>query len=240
MAGSVRKRQKKLEKSRKKRALVKKTARKLEAKYEGASLLRLAERAPFGPCWVSATLNEPGPDGPPALVTVVVTRRIRGQLLCEVALIDRTCLGVKNAHIMALQPEFELRGYLAEVGSGMGGLRESNVVEAQSVVFHALEYARSLGFGHHPDFELALFEPRPESLAETPFARPARPIYVSGPDDDVPTILLQLEQTVGSGNYDVMAGMGFDTWFEEDENEDEDEDEDHADVIETTAETSEQ
>ena len=53
MAGADRKRQKKLEKNRKKRQLAKKDARKLEAKYQGANLLRLATSAPFGPCWVS-------------------------------------------------------------------------------------------------------------------------------------------------------------------------------------------
>jgi hypothetical protein len=50
MPGADRKRQKKLEKSRKKkRDLVKKQARKREARYQGTSLLRLAQSAPFGP-----------------------------------------------------------------------------------------------------------------------------------------------------------------------------------------------
>src|SRR3954468_2849498 len=57
MAGADRKRQKKLEKSRKKRELVKKQSRKRELLYQGASLLRLAQAAPFGPAWVSTELD---------------------------------------------------------------------------------------------------------------------------------------------------------------------------------------
>ena len=48
--------------------------------------------------------------------------------------------------------------------------RPCEPLEAQSVVFHALDYARSLGFFAHQDFEDALFEPRPAALSDTPLA----------------------------------------------------------------------
>jgi hypothetical protein len=110
------------------------------------------------------------------------------------------------------------------------------------VVFHALDYARSLGFFPHEDFEVALFEPRPASLSETPLAKPARPIYISGPDDDVPMILDHLDRHVGPDNYQFLAGMGgiggLIGWDEdEDEAGDVYSDED-ADQVETTGESS--
>src|SRR6188768_95897 len=120
MPGSDRKRQKKLEKTRKKRELAKKDARKLEAKYQGASLLRLAESAPFGPCWVSVALDDSEYEGAPALISVVVTRRIRGQLLGLLALVDRTCLGVKNANLLALQSELELLDFVEATSDRLG------------------------------------------------------------------------------------------------------------------------
>jgi hypothetical protein len=230
MAGSVRKRQKKLEKARKKRQVLKKESRKLEAKYEGASLLRLASSAPFGPCFVSASLDGPEDEMPPALITVLVTRRVRGQLLGQLVLVDRTCLGVKNANLLALQPELSLREFLDEVLQSMDELRECEPGEAQAVVFHALEYAASLGFGYHPDFEPSLFEPRPESLRETPLAHPESPYYVSGPDDDVDVILAQLDSVVGPGNYGFLGDLSAGTLF------DDEEDEEDEDTIETTAE----
>jgi hypothetical protein len=48
---------------------------------------------------VSDSLDEFGIDGSSALVNVVVTRRIRGQLLGEVTLVDRTCVGVTPARM---------------------------------------------------------------------------------------------------------------------------------------------
>jgi hypothetical protein len=241
MAGADRKRQKKLEKARKKRELSKKEARKLEAKYQGSSLVRTAATAPFGPCWVGVALDEPEAEGPPPLVSVVVSRRVRGQLVGIFALVDRTCLGVKDAYRLPLQTEQALREFVDDVLRPIGKLRECEPAEAQAVVFHAVDYAASLGFDYHPDFEPALFGPRPESLRETPLAHPARPVYISGPNDDVDEILEQLDRVVGPQNYDFVGGlMSGGTFDLELEDEDEDDGEDHTDTIETTAESAEE
>ena len=236
MSGADRKRQKKLEKTRKKRQQTKKDALKHEAKFEGANLLRLASSAPFGPCWVSVSLDRPESEEAAPLVSVIVTRRIRGQLLGALALIDRECLGVKNADLLPLQPEQSLLELTDRIAAGMGELRACEPSEAQAVVFHAIDYAASLGFRPHPDFEPALFEPRPDSLRETPLAHPTRPVYISGPHDDVPRILAQLESAVGAQNFTFIGGLGG-SWFDEDD-EDEYEDEDDELAIETTAETA--
>jgi len=208
MPGADRKRQKKLEKSRKKRDLVKKQARQREAQYQGASLLRLARSAPFGPAWVSSSLDAPDADQSPPLVTVVVTRRVRGLLVAEIVLVDRTCLGIKNAILLPLIAEADLLERLDALADGGTEFRACEPLEAQSVVFHALDYARSLGFFAHEDFEVALLEPRPASLNDTPLAKPARPIYISGPDDDVPMILDHLDRHLGHDNYQFLAGIG--------------------------------
>jgi len=69
---------------------------------------------------------------------------------------------------------------------------------AQSVLFHALDYAARLGFKPHPDFIPAFFEPRPSELVETPLYNVPRPLYVPGPDDDVTDILLRPTLKLGS------------------------------------------
>lgn len=240
MAGSVRKRQKKLERTRKKREALKKDARKREAQFQGKSLLRLAQEAPFGPAWVSTTLDGLSDEGLPELVTVVVTRRVRGALLAHSVLVDRTCLGIKNALLLPLLTEVELRDGLDRLF--WDEYRECEPLEAQSVVLHALDYARSLGFGPNEDFEVALFEPRPEALLDTPLAKPAQPIYISGPNDDVPMIVDWLEERVGAGNFQFVVGAEPDGWrFEnEDEYEYEDDEDDSAEEeIETTGESLE-
>jgi hypothetical protein len=193
---------------------------------------RFARRArlewPYRP---QATLDEPESEGPPPLITVLVTRRIRGQLIGLLTLVDRTCLGVKNANLIPLQPEQMLREFVAEVVRPMTELRECEPSEAQAVVFHAIDYAASLGFGYHPDFEPSLLAPRPGTLRDTPLAHPARPLYASGPNDDVAMILEHLDSTVGAQNYAVVDGFG-EGWL----NDDDDDDNDDDDTIETSAE----
>jgi hypothetical protein len=247
MSGADRKRQKKLEQTRKKRELLKKQARQREARFQGASLLRVAQSAPFGPAWISASLydldSDPDSESLPALVTAVVTRRVRGLLLAESMVIDRTCLGIKNAMLMPLMTELHLLDHVDILSRGAQPLRACEPLEVQSVVFHALDYAKSLGFSAHEDFEIALLEPRPESLLETPLAKPTMPTYVSGPHDDIDAILRRLDERVGPGNYQFLSGLGgigalLGAFADEDAFEDEEEGSE-ADEIETTGESSE-
>jgi len=237
MAGSVRKRQKKLERTRKKRDALKKDARKREAQFQGKSLLRLAQAAPFGPAWISTALDDTTHDNDPGLVTVVVTRRVRGALLAHSVLVDRTCLGIKNAILLPLLTEVELRESVGRLF--LDEYRECEPLEAQSVVFHALDYARSLGFGPHEDFEVALFEPRPEVLLDTPLAKPVQPIYISGPHDDVPMIVDWLAERVGAENFRFVPGSVFHLLGDDEEGEYDEEDDEFADgdELETTGES---
>lgn len=242
MAGADRKRQKKLEQSRKKREQLKKQARKREAQLQGAALLRTAQAAPFGPAWISAALDDPDTDDLPALVTVVVTRKVRGLLLAEMMIVDRTCLGIKNATITRLMAEPDLLGLIDDMSQGADPLRSCEPLEAQSVVFHALDFARSLGFSAHEDFQSAVLEPRPEILLNTPLAAPPRPIFISGPDDDVAVILRRLDERVGVGNYQFVSGerqlndlLGS---LEFDDDTEEAIEDDFDDAIETTGEPS--
>jgi hypothetical protein len=68
-------------------------------------------------------------------------------------------------------------------------------------VFHAIDYARRLGFQPHPDHSAALFGARPEELQATPWHAAEKPYYVAGPFDDTPSIVDQLRATVGDGNF---------------------------------------
>jgi hypothetical protein len=197
-----RRRQKKLEKQKKKRDIARKKASGPPPMGMKA-MLQLARSSPFGPVWVGESLDELGEA--PELVTVLVSRHIGGgKLLPELVLVDRTCLGVKNAFVMRPMSESELNETVREISEN-DPLRACEPSLAQSVVFHALDYARTLGFNPQRDFEPALFEPRPEPLLDTPFSRPERPMFVSGPDDDVVRVLKQLEASVGAGGYDFAV-----------------------------------
>jgi hypothetical protein len=195
-------RAKKLEKKRKSREQVKKKASALAARKPGALalLVRSAAHEEFGPCFVSATWDELEI---PALVSVIMTRKLpSGHLLLGSALVDRTCLGVKDAFVMEPMPARDLADVVDRMAMVHGGMLPCEPLVAQSVIFHAIDYARSLGFEPHRDFQAALFGPRPAALLDTPWRTPDRPIYMSGPRDNAIAIIDRLTKAVGPGGFD--------------------------------------
>lgn len=194
-------------------------------------LLRLAAGRPLGPAFMSGDWESRDPELP-ELVSVVVTRRAPGQILIAgLALVDRTCLGVKNAMLFPPQTDLELEERVALLGREIGTLRRVEPLQAQSVVYHAIEYARSLGFAPHPDFPEALFGPRPAVLLDTPMARPERPFYVPGPEDDVAQVLARLRAAVGPEGFDITSPAELlDDIDDEMEDEDEELEDDGDDV----------
>jgi hypothetical protein len=195
-------RQRKLQEKRKKRELSKKRSR-LEAERrpsEEQLWVRAGARAPFGPCFVSSGWNDPAT---PQLVSLVVTRVLDGgDLLPHVLLLDRTCLGVKNAMLLAPMTGDELDEFVEQVGLPHDGMEDCDTLFAQSMALHAVEYAAKLGFAPNADFHEALLGPRPAELLATPWASLERPLYVPGPDDNVGLVVLQLRKAVGQ-NFDL-------------------------------------
>lgn len=178
-----------------------------------SAVLRAARNYPPGPSFVSSLWtggaddrDRETDDAVPSLVVVVVTRVTPwGALIPAFALVDRTCLGVKKAHVDVPRTQAELEGDLDVLAKAHGPLVECPLLVAQSIVFNAIDYARSLGFEPHADFPADLFGPRPAELLDTPFSRPAYPIYIVGPGDPVERILDTLDRAVGSFNYSFMS-----------------------------------
>jgi hypothetical protein len=224
-----RRKQKKLAAHKKKREEAKKKERKkqLGQPTSEEGLLRRAADYPPGPAYLSAGWRE---ESAPALVTAVATRLLpNGRYLAGVALVDRTCLGVKSGYALPVVDRAELDEFLADAEEAHGGMEEHEPALVASLVFSAIDYARSLGFQPDPAFPAGVFGPRPAALTPTPFAKPARPLYIAGPDDNVPAILAQLEAAVGPDGFDFTLGAEREDEEEElddldDEREDEDED----------------
>lgn len=195
----VDRRQRKLQEKRKKRELAKKRSRLEAARRPSEEQLWVlaGARAPLGPCFISAGWDD---SAAPRLVSLVVTRVLDGgDLLPHVLLLDRTCLGVKNAMLLAPMTDDELDELVEQVGLPHGGMEECDALFAQSVTFHAVEYAAKLGFAPNSDFHEALLGPRPPELLATPWASLDRPLYVPGPDDNVALVVHQLQKAVGAG-----------------------------------------
>jgi hypothetical protein len=90
-----------------------------------------------------------------------------------------------------------------------GGQRKIPLDLAQHLVLGAVDYARTLGFEPHPDYEACR-----DHLGEwngpsdIRFGYEGKPFFVAGPRDNTAKIMRTLREKVGDGNFDFMAPMG--------------------------------
>jgi hypothetical protein len=184
---SHRGRQKSLEKKKKQRVAARNAT--ASGSPSRSATLRLAASCPFGPAFMTGNWRLDDEEEP-GLVSAILTRALPdGTFLAASCLLDRTCLGVKDAFAKGPLTRDELGGLVDRYEEAHGdGIAEVSVLEAQSVIFHALDYAGLIGFSPHRDFDAALVGPRPETLLDTPLAHPSHPRYVAGPYDDVARI----------------------------------------------------
>ncbi len=216
-------RAKKLERKRKSREQAKQKATALAARRPSrlALIVRAAAREDFGPCFVSASWDDLAS---PALVSVLVTRLLPdGQLVPSTALVDRTCVGVKDAFVMEPLLSGEVADLVDRMGLAHDGMLPCEPLVAQSIVFHAIDHARSLGFEPHRDFQAALFGPRPSTLLDTPWSAPDRPIYVRGPHDDARAIMNRLTKAVGADGFEYVDPLAYEDDMHQDDDVDDDE-----------------
>jgi len=183
-----------LERQKRKRAELKKKHAAAQNALKPSALLRRASDFPIHRAYLGSAWRE-SDEYMPGLVSAVITRRAPGGLLVGTALIDRTCLGVKDAY-GTMMNEIEFGQYLRQ-------MQEHDTMEqvepstCLSVVHHAIDFARKLGFEPHRDFSPGMFEPRPEQLEDTPLSKPSRPFYAAGPSDNVGLVLATLRAAVG-------------------------------------------
>jgi hypothetical protein len=176
-------------------------------------------------CWVSAgwsrglTVNghpdwadiEDAEDGPSGVACLLIARRGRGSRVSVCGyLVDVYCLGVKNAIGPEVMPERDLYTYRRWFfGAFPDEPLEVPTELAQHLAFGAAEYARSLGFDPHPDFEATASHLGswigPSAIE---FGRDGMPYYVEGPYDNGNRILGTLNRTVGRDNFHFLVGAG--------------------------------
>jgi hypothetical protein len=190
---SNRGRAKQIEKKKRKRAIAKKSRLSAAAALAESSLLRRAADFPIDRSFLSASWKDDNLEAP-ELVTAVVSRRTPAGLLVGTALVDRTCLGVKDGHARLMSP-VELEHLISDE---LLALEPVDPQTCLSVVHHAIHFARTLGFEPHRDFSLQMFSPAPDPLLATPLAHVEKPVFISGPHDDAAAIIGKLTRAVGS------------------------------------------
>ena len=173
------------------------------------ALIRSAREFPIHECVARSDMDSQG-IGP-----LLITRmQPDGNLVFATFLVDLYCLGVKDAFCNS---GISIRDYESRLKpSTVSGARPRIIPPdlLHQLVYGAIDYAASIGFEPHRDFELAscLLDPR-ETVPRNPglrFGKEGKPFFISGPNDNVPRVLRILERNVGAGNFDFLIGDSID------------------------------
>jgi hypothetical protein len=160
--------------------------------------------------------SKKGKDESRGLSQIFVTRMERNNYLVCSYLVDYWCLGVKSTFGPR---KMDARKYESIVQQSYDRFeedyREISLVQAQSIIFGAFDYADRLGLKPDPDFERSKVQlgQRPEQLIEIEFGQNGKPMYVNGPYDNPDKIIDTLRRSVGEGNFHYLMMMGPDMDF---------------------------
>jgi len=214
MPKSKHQKQKKRMKKRRKDKTRKQQAQSNNTLSNSRSLIKRAQKYPIHSCLINGDWAEDAK----GLNRIVITRQQPDGLLVFASfMIDMLLLGVKNAYSMANVSSMELKDMLGHVYPFMTA-EDCDVGLAHQMIYQSIDYAAKYEMKPHKDFRLAqqVLDPRgtyPETHDLT-FGMDGKPLFISGPHDNITVILSKLERTAGPGNFDYIAGL---SGFSEDE-----------------------
>lgn len=205
MSANSHKRQKQVER----RAAKRKAKHHHMARENAAGLperLLKAAAAPILHCWVSGDLQGKG------MGSVCVSRQLAlGSVAFAIFLVDRYCLGVKDAWVgITSRSDYDDR-IVGKIRS-RSKVIEMSPAAARKLVEGAAAYARGLGIAPHADYQRAKLmfgsiDPA-ECTEEFEFGKDGKPFFFAGPFDDsrgCHQILRTLERSRGKGGYDFTV-----------------------------------
>lgn len=164
------------------------------------------------PAWAEADPHAAENPETAGFAQVLVARQERASRVTVCGfLVDVHCLGVKNV----VEPEVigagALLAYLRRYYSAFDQPPLSiELDQARTIVYGAVEYARSLGFPPAPGFAATAPYLGPVRGGEPAidFGREGKPFYVSGPHDDAREIVRTLERSCGPDGSHYTVAMG--------------------------------
>ncbi|MER7502178.1 helix-turn-helix domain-containing protein [Nonomuraea pusilla] len=145
--------------------------------------------------------------GAGGMVCVLVARRHTWDKMTVCGyLADVYCLGVKNTIGPDVLDERDLRRFREYFFGDYTGWQEVPIELAQHLVFGSVDYARTLGFEPHEDFEpVAHLLGEWQGPSAITFGRDGRPFYVQGPHDDPGKVLRILQRKLTPDDFDYVT-----------------------------------
>jgi hypothetical protein len=230
MAQDQKKRLKNLMKKRQKdNARKKKSLAPSQPSQQG--IIRRAREFPIVDCFINHDWE--GQDG---LARILITRQQPdGNLVFGSFLVDMFCLGLKNTHADANVSLGEFRDRVIPLLYPDETQIECALDMAHQIIYQGIDYAAKFGFKPQRDFKLSQYILDKRGTYIEPytltFGKDGKPLFVSGPYDNVPVILSRLEKNPGPGNYDYLLNVA---GLLNDDGETYDDDDDETDVEDET------
>lgn len=202
-----RKRQKKQER----RAAKRKSKQHQLAREKHAGLperLTAAARYPILHCWATTDLRDQG------LGWVCLSRELpNGWVAFGLFLVDRYCLGVKNAMADVLG-RYTYDNEIARKMRSEFTAQDMQPAAARKLIEEAVAYARSLGLPPHPDYQRARLifgDLDPAASGEQfEFGKDGKPLFIAGPHDTPERcrqILTTLEESCGPDGFHYLIPL---------------------------------
>lgn len=166
-----------------------------------------ARNCPIHKCYLFSKAGDEG------MVEVVILRqRPGGKYIMGAFLVDKFCLGVKDAMWNHSLFEDEVDEYIDRLETGLGPAKEISYDEAHCIIWGSIDFARLGGIGPHPDFGIAQFllEPRDTPVEEYPveFGHEGKHLLIEGPSHREKQYIPTLRKNLGDDGFHYFLEVG--------------------------------
>ena len=167
------------------------------------SLLHAALKWPVMECWLSANWEDPLD-----LDQAVVTRRdpATGEVYMSMFLVDRACLGLKDAHVANFVNAAEFRNTILAHMQETQELIQVDIDFVAAVVKAGIDYAAQFDLRPHRDYRdasILLKDANPDAVdVNIPVGGDdGKPFFIAGPYDNAQKIVARLTQQLGPDGF---------------------------------------
>lgn len=140
-------------------------------------------------------------------VALIVRRQPSGNFAFANFVIDRLCMGVKNAFANCNASEQDIEEYINRM-EGNGDVEEITAEYLHNLVYASVDYAQELGILPDKDFKTAEYlldeDLITDKIDNIEFGIDDKPFYIEGPFDNTKHILGLLTRSVGDDGFEFV------------------------------------
>jgi len=166
-------------------------------------IIRNGRKIPIYKCLIADGYAEKG-----LTQCLIIRKQPGGKFTFAFILVDRLCLGVKNAFANCNFTWDQIEDLIAKISSQYEP-EDVSPTYFHNLVYGAIDYAGELGLKPHKDFGLAEYVLDPDliddGIDEIEMGMDGKPFFISGPYDNVSKILNTLNRTVGEDHYTFIT-----------------------------------